>query len=950
MTALQQLLYRRTQFLHRQAWMVLLAIAAVLMLTPSFAYAQNTVCSSQMLSDPGGWGNVEQTACITPGGGGYVETDNDSYDGNINDLTMYGVAAEGVVFDYFGNQQYDSGMQYGDTSATGGSSEIVYVPFQGEDYTLTGYASDCTWSANSYSDDYDFQDLCWNNPFPGVSVSMQQVPTQPTTLNLTASTLTSTAGQPVTITATLNTSDAIGEYMLFTDVYVNPDGYCCSYGGGYATLSGGAPGTSVATYTINMPVTFEGDPVGIYATYPGDQIYSLASSNGLTVTDNLPTPTLSVTTSGTPSMLGQPVTFTATINPSGLDGEYVTFMDKVGSGGGSGIISGNTATYTTSTLSLGTHSIYTYYWGYYGGDENYNPAASNTITQVVVNTPGPITYAPPPPGTTDYSYTITPPGGASGYAANGNLLSYTDWVNGTWSNIGYDGLNRLSAATQVSVGGATQSYCWTYDSFGNRTAQATSNQPFANAPGAATCQVASGATMTGNAWTSYTVNGVDPGNNRIVATAAGSYQPDAAGNILSDGTNGYTYDGEGRLCAVAVPQYTGGVILTQYIYDAEGTRVAKGGNTNLNAGCDTSGPTFTLTNTYIIGPSGEQLTETDGQGNWVHTNVYAAGQLLATYSYTDNSHAATDTYFALSDWLGTKRAVVSAGGCGTGYVGLPYGDSLTATSLPGFTQCPDATEHHFTGKERDAESGNDYFGARYYGSSMGRFMSPDWSAKAEPVPYAKLDDPQTLNLYSYVGNNPLSKADADGHCYSLGTCWQAFKDAFYFKVAFGSGFGAHVGGTNDRVTVEAKSVRESAIRFDNKGTRKNIDSASIGVKLGPLKLGPSISQEQTIQTGNGETNYDAPKDPVQGNWLYEIGKNGKGDSDLNIGYGAGGYAGFGGEFEIGLKGDVVMRELKNMFVDPAPPPPPAAPPPPSQTSNNYAHSDKNKYNDLGATQ
>jgi len=38
----------------------------------------------------------------------------------------------------------------------------------------------------------------------------------------------------------------------------------------------------------------------------------------------------------------------------------------------------------------------------------------------------------------------------------------------------------------------------------------------------------------------------------------------------------------------------------------------------------------------------------------------------------------------------------------------------------------------YSGKERDAESGNDYFGARYYASSMGRFMSPDWSAKAEP--------------------------------------------------------------------------------------------------------------------------------------------------------------------------------------------------------------------------
>jgi RHS repeat-associated protein len=68
-----------------------------------------------------------------------------------------------------------------------------------------------------------------------------------------------------------------------------------------------------------------------------------------------------------------------------------------------------------------------------------------------------------------------------------------------------------------------------------------------------------------------------------------------------------------------------------------------------------------------------------------------------------------------------------------------------------------------TGKERDDESKNDYFEARYYSSSMGRFMSPDWSAKEDPVPYAKLDDPQTLNLYSYVQNNPLTRVDADGH-------------------------------------------------------------------------------------------------------------------------------------------------------------------------------------------
>jgi hypothetical protein len=46
---------------------------------------------------------------------------------------------------------------------------------------------------------------------------------------------------------------------------------------------------------------------------------------------------------------------------------------------------------------------------------------------------------------------------------------------------------------------------------------------------------------------------------------------------------------------------------------------------------------------------------------------------------------------------------------------------------------------------------------------MGRWMSPDWADKPEDVPYADLENPQSLNLYGYVNNNPLSKADKDGH-------------------------------------------------------------------------------------------------------------------------------------------------------------------------------------------
>jgi RHS repeat-associated protein len=73
-----------------------------------------------------------------------------------------------------------------------------------------------------------------------------------------------------------------------------------------------------------------------------------------------------------------------------------------------------------------------------------------------------------------------------------------------------------------------------------------------------------------------------------------------------------------------------------------------------------------------------------------------------------------------------------------------------------------ATEHlrsRFTGKERDSESGNDYFGARYYTSTMGRWLSPDPSMEG-----AILELPQTWNKYSYEYNRPLYGTDPDGRC------------------------------------------------------------------------------------------------------------------------------------------------------------------------------------------
>ncbi len=161
-------------------------------------------------------------------------------------------------------------------------------------------------------------------------------------------------------------------------------------------------------------------------------------------------------------------------------------------------------------------------------------------------------------------------------------------------------------------------------------------------------------------------------------------------------------------------------VKTGYAYDGLGNRVAKGTIGGPTLTCDSSA--FTATTNFVVGLNGEQLDELDGQGTPQHSNVYANGQLLATYVYPQSKWM-----YAFSDWLGTKRVTTDPARTMTETcLSLPFGDALNCSG--GI----DPSEHHFTGKERDAESGNDYFEARYYSSSMGRFMSPDWSAKMIP--------------------------------------------------------------------------------------------------------------------------------------------------------------------------------------------------------------------------
>ena len=345
-----------------------------------------------------------------------------------------------------------------------------------------------------------------------------------------------------------------------------------------------------------------------------------------------------------------------------------------------------------------------------------------------------------------YSYSVPT---TDGYDSNGNVLSYTDSVMGSWT-FGYDQLNRLTTAVNPNVpAGAswTPNFCWAYDSFGNRLQQSQSDQPFTTNNGSCTPT----GSLYQNTLATYNNQNQMTNSNASGILIAPSY--DGAGDVVADGTNAYLYDAEGRICAV----YSASG-MTGYQYDAAGNRVAKGVITAWSCDITTNG--FAATSGYVVGPSGEQLTEVDGSGNWQHTNVYAGGKRIATY---DGNVASPTLHFHIDDPLGTRRAQVSAtGALEATYQSLPFGDGLN--SIP-YTNAgdDDPTENHFTNKERDTESGNDYFGARYYNSNTGRWLSPDMFDGPAVVPYASFADPQTLNLYNFVLNNPLRMVDADGH-------------------------------------------------------------------------------------------------------------------------------------------------------------------------------------------
>jgi RHS repeat-associated protein len=293
---------------------------------------------------------------------------------------------------------------------------------------------------------------------------------------------------------------------------------------------------------------------------------------------------------------------------------------------------------------------------------------------------------------------------------NGNVFQVLNNVDSTRNAVyAYDALNRIAQANTIATTGPN---CW---------GEAYTIDPWGNLTNRAGVSGMGGCLTEGLSTTPTTKNQL----------SGIGLQYDAAGNVTTDNLgNVLTYDAENRIATV-----TG----FTYYYDADGTRMEK-----------SAGSSGTM---YWLGTSGETLAETDLTGTINEEYIYFNGQRIAR---VDRPSGAVHYYF--SNHLGSHTVVTNAvGGCEQDIEYYPYGGVIA-------DHCPTVAQHYkFTGKERDSESNLDNFGARYYGSSLGRFITPDDGSDQHP------SDPESWNLYSYVRNNPLSDTDPTGRCmYSNG--------------------------------------------------------------------------------------------------------------------------------------------------------------------------------------
>jgi RHS repeat-associated protein len=190
------------------------------------------------------------------------------------------------------------------------------------------------------------------------------------------------------------------------------------------------------------------------------------------------------------------------------------------------------------------------------------------------------------------------------------------------------------------------------------------------------------------------------------------------------------------------------------------------------------------------------------------------------------------------DHLGTPRIILDQTGAFANvkrHDYLPFGEELPAgtggrTAAMGYV-AGDGIRQQFTSKERDVETGLDYFGIRYYSALQGRFSSID-----PLLLTAKGSKPQTWNRYAYVLNNPLRLIDIDGaapqepSAKPKGSAGVNSSDAPTLSVGVllvrHPSIAIQIGDGNERFSISA-----AAIRF----------SSRVGLMDGPGSLGTQVN-------------------------------------------------------------------------------------------------------------
>jgi RHS repeat-associated protein len=171
--------------------------------------------------------------------------------------------------------------------------------------------------------------------------------------------------------------------------------------------------------------------------------------------------------------------------------------------------------------------------------------------------------------------------------------------------------------------------------------------------------------------------------------------------------------------------------------------------------CSTAFPAGQTVTLRAAPPTGASFSGWDAGGLCSGTGDCVLALASPTTVVARFARSTTDTvgYYHL-DPAGSVRAVTDGNGqVQARFDYLPFGEKIPASTA---TDNP----RMYAGKERDSESGFDYFGGRYYTGQIGRFTTVD---PLVPIEAAQLN-PQMWNSYAYVMNNPLRYSDPDGRC------------------------------------------------------------------------------------------------------------------------------------------------------------------------------------------